>query len=182
MNYVEPIRDMNKLEDILTYLKKTNPRNYIMFLLGLYTGLRISDILKLQVKHIRGKDSIRIREKKTSKFKIIRMNKMLRCELEKYIDGKEEYEYLIANTKDGHAPITRQHAYKIIKDTCNKFGIQNVGTHSLRKTFGYNYYNMTKDVAILQNIFNHSDPSVTLRYIGINQDKISDAYESLKYF
>lgn len=182
MNYVEPIRDNNKLEDILQYLKKTNSRNYMLFCLGLYTGLRISDILKLQVKHIKGKDSIRIREKKTKKNKVIKINKFLKKELENYIEGKEDYEYLIANTKQGLSPITRQHAYHIVKETCEKFGIYNVGTHSLRKTFGYNYYKKTKNIAVLQNIFNHSEPSVTLRYIGINQDTISDAYESINYF
>lgn len=69
MNYVEPIRDNNKLEDILKYLKKNNFRNYILFCLGLYTGLRISDILKLQVKHVKDKDNIRIREKKQRRVK-----------------------------------------------------------------------------------------------------------------
>lgn len=182
MNYVEPIRDNNKLEDILRYLKKINVRNYILFCLGLFTGLRISDILKLQVKHVRGKDSIRIKEKKTKKNKVIKINKFLKRELEAYIEGKEDYEYLIANSKTGIKPITRQQAYKIIRDTCSSFGIENVGTHSLRKTFGYNYYNKTKNIAVLQNIFNHSEPSITLRYIGINQDTISDAYESMSYF
>jgi len=182
VNYVEPIRDNNKLEDILKYLKKNNFRNYILFCLGLYTGLRISDILKLQVKHVKDKDNIRIREKKTKKSKVIKINKFLRKELNDYIEGKEEYEYLIANSKSGINPITRQHAYYIVKETCEKFGIYNVGTHSLRKTFGYNYYNKTKNIAVLQNIFNHSEPSITLRYIGINQDTISDAYESINYF
>lgn len=182
MNYVEPIRDNNKLEDILKYLKKNNFRNYILFCLGLYTGLRISDILRLQVKHVKDRDTIRIREKKTNKNKVIKINKFLKKELNDYIEGKEEHEYLIASSKDGINPITRQHAYNIVKDTCEKFGIYNVGTHSLRKTFGYNYYNKTKNIAVLQNIFNHSEPSVTLRYIGINQDTISDAYESIVYF
>jgi len=48
---------------------------------------------------------------------------------------------------------------------------------SLRKTFGYHFYQETKDVVLLQNIFNHSAPSVTLRYIGINQDIINNAID-----
>jgi len=48
----------------------------------------------------------------------------------------------------------------------------------LRKTFGYHFYQQTKDVALLQELFNHSSPSVTLRYIGINQDKIDQAYDN----
>lgn len=182
MNYVEPIRDKNKLEDILKHLKKTNNRNYILFCIGIYTGLRISDILSLQVKHVKDKETIRLKEKKTGKNKVIKINRFLKKELDIYIEDKEEYEYLICNSKTGIEPITRQHAYKIIKDVCYMFGIENVGTHSLRKTFGYHYYNATKDTAVLQNIFNHSDPSITLRYIGINQDTISDAYESMRYF
>lgn len=49
----------------------------------------------------------------------------------------------------------------------------------MRKTFGYFHYKQYKDVAILQEIFNHSAPSVTLRYIGINQDEIDDSYRKV---
>ena len=52
----------------------------------------------------------------------------------------------------------------------------NVGTHTMRKTFGYHHYQKFKDVAILQKIFNHSSPQVTLRYIGIEQDQIDESY------
>ncbi|MCJ2173246.1 hypothetical protein C7M22_00288 [Bacillus velezensis] len=47
--------------------------------------------------------------------------------------------------------------------------LDNIGTHTLRKTFGYHFYRQTKDVAMLQEIFNHSDQRTTLRYIGINR-------------
>ncbi|GKS12930.1 hypothetical protein YDYSY3_39300 [Paenibacillus chitinolyticus] len=50
-----------------------------------------------------------------------------------------------------------------------------IGTHTLRKTFGYHFYKRYKDVALLQQIFNHSAPSITLRYIGINQDIMDQA-------
>jgi len=45
----------------------------------------------------------------------------------------------------------------------------------MRKTFAYHYYKKTKDIALLMNLFNHSSQSVTLRYIGINQDVINDS-------
>lgn len=53
-----------------------------------------------------------------------------------------------------------------------------VGTHTLRKTFGYWHYKQYKDVAILQDIFNHSAPSITLRYIGINDDVKDNTIEN----
>ncbi|WP_312859663.1 tyrosine-type recombinase/integrase [Peribacillus huizhouensis] len=58
-------------------------------------------------------------------------------------------------------------------------GRDDISTHTMRKTFGYAYYRRTKDLAFLQNIFNHSAPSITKRYIGITQEKID---ESLKDF
>ena len=48
----------------------------------------------------------------------------------------------------------------------------------LRKTFGYHFYQEKKDIALLQTIFNHSTPTVTLRYIGINQDMIDSNLKS----
>lgn len=48
-----------------------------------------------------------------------------------------------------------------------------IGTHTMRKTFGYHYYKRIKDIATLQQIFNHSVPSITKRYIGITQDELT---------
>lgn len=58
--------------------------------------------------------------------------------------------------------------------------MDSIGTHTLRKTFGYHFYQKYKDLALLQELFNHSAPSVTLRYIGINQDMIDDAMREFK--
>ena len=67
--------------------------------------------------------------------------------------------------------------YKIRDEVCNDVGINyKVGTHSLRKTFGYHHYIKFKDIAILQKILNHSSTSITLRYIGIEQDRIDESY------
>ena len=70
-------------------------------------------------------------------------------------------------------------AYYILKTACEAVGLQEkIGTHTLRKTFGYHHYKKFKDVAMLQKIFNHSNPAVTLRYIGIEQDQIDESYEN----
>jgi len=58
--------------------------------------------------------------------------------------------------------------------------MDSIGTHTLRKTFGYHFYQKYKDIALLQELFNHSAPSVTLRYIGINQDMIDVAMKEFK--
>ncbi len=74
----------------------------------------------------------------------------------------------------------RVQVYKILNKVAAKYGLTNIGTHTLRKTFGYWHYQQFKDVALLQKIFGHSDPGVTLRYIGIIQDTMDTTLKSFK--
>ena len=70
-------------------------------------------------------------------------------------------------------------AYYILKEAAKSLHLQEkVGTHTMRKTLGYHHYKKFKDVAMLQKIFNHSTPQITLRYIGIEQDQIDDSYNN----
>ena len=169
MNYVEPIRDRDKIEEIAKYLKNTNTRNYILFAIGIYSGLRISDILKLKVRDVKNRDSVTIRENKTKKLKTFAINKNLKRELKDYCEDRELNDYLIKSRKGSNKPITREQAYNILSEIGAMFGLESIGTHSLRKTFGYHFYIKYKDVVSLQKLFNHTDPSITLRYIGIEQ-------------
>ena len=75
MNTVEPIRDLETVLDIADYLKIKNQRDYVMFMFGIYSGLRISDILKFRVRDVRDKDFISQREKKTRQEKRVPINK-----------------------------------------------------------------------------------------------------------
>ena len=59
----EPIKDKEIVKDIMIALKNESPRNAIMFGLGIYEGLRISDILRLRVEDVRHKWNIQIIEK-----------------------------------------------------------------------------------------------------------------------
>ena len=78
-------------------------------------------------------------------------------------------------------PITRVMAYNIINSACVKCGISdNIGTHTLRKTFGYHHYQQFHDVAILQYLLNHSSPSITLGYIGIAQDNVEATLQNFE--
>lgn len=107
-----------------------------------------------------------------------RLKSTLLATLEDYIKNKHSDEWLFLSQR-GDKPITRIQAYIIINNACYKAGIlTNIGTHTLRKTFGYHFYQETKDVALLQCIFNHSAPSITLCYIGINQDIIDTSLRS----
>lgn len=179
MNFVQPIRDPEQIQQIKEYLKKRSERNFILFVIGINTGLRISDILKLKVEDLKG-SHISMREMKTGKQKRIQITAALRRELKGYMEGMEEYEYLIKSRQGTNRPIGRSMAYKILRSTAAEFDLDEIGTHTLRKTFGYHMYMQTKNIALLMEIFNHTNEKVTLRYIGVNQDVMDKAMSKFK--
>ncbi len=175
MSNVEPIRDLETIKRIKEILKNTNYRDFLLFTLGINSGLRISDLLKLKVKDVKNKDFIEIKEQKTRKYKRFPVQNDLKYIIDKFIKNLNSEEWLFKSRK-GNNHITRIQAYRIIKNVCIQGNIKsNSGTHTLRKTFGYHFYKQTKDIALLQSILNHSSPSVTMRYIGINQDIIDNS-------
>ncbi|MGG0260688.1 site-specific integrase [Bacillus mycoides] len=179
MNFVQPIRDPEQIQQIKEYLKEKNARNYILFVMGINTGLRIGDILKLKVGDVQG-SHISMREMKTGKQKRIQITSSLKRELRWFNEGREIGEYLLRSRKGKNRPIGRSMAYKILKSTAAEFGLNEIGTHTLRKTYGYHMYMQTKNIALLMEIFNHSSEKVTLRYIGVNQDAMDKAMSRFK--
>jgi integrase len=67
-------------------------------------------------------------------------------------------------------------AYRILNDAAQRVGIDAVGTHTLRKTFGYHTYRQTKNLGLVQKLLNHTSSVDTLRYIGIEQEDLDAAY------
>ncbi|MBP0725548.1 site-specific integrase [Bacillus sp. RG28] len=179
MNFVQPIRDQEKVEGLKQYFKNDSERNYLLFIMGINTGLRISDILKLKVGDVKNTHII-LREQKTGKQKWIRITPSLKRELKKLIDERDDQEFLFKSRQGNNKPIGRSMAYKILQKAAGEFKLRDIGTHTLRKTFGYHFYQQTKDVAMLQEIFNHSSPDITLKYIGVNQDGMDKAMMKYK--
>ena len=181
---VQPIRDLAKIEAIKKLLA-SNPRDYMLFVMGINSGLRVSDLLSLKINDVvdskgRTCDCIRLREQKTGKEKQFPINKNAGKAIKGYLDSLDSYEmddYLFKSREGNNKPITRMTAWTILGNAAQTVGItDNIGTHTLRKTFGYHAYQQGTDIALLQQIFNHSAPSITLRYIGITQDDIDNVY------
>ncbi|UOE54927.1 site-specific integrase [Cytobacillus oceanisediminis] len=179
MNFVQPIRDPELIREIKRFLREDSERNYMLFVTGINSGLRISDILQLRVSDAK-KPYFNIIEQKTQKKKRIEMTPGLRKEFKDYIERREDHEFLFKSREGVNKPITRSMAYKILRRAADQVDLDDIGTHTLRKTFGYHFYKQYKNVAILQKIFNHSDPKVTLGYIGIDQDEMDRAMKGFK--
>jgi integrase len=149
-------------------------------MLGINTGLRISDILPIKAGMTRG-EYIDLIEQKTGKAQHIIINDSLRKALDPYIKNLLDNDYLFPSRnkkkKSGlkQQPIDSSMAYKMISKVAHKHGVYEIGTHSLRKTFGYHYYARTKNIALLMDLYNHSEESITKRYLGIKQDTLDEA-------
>ena len=180
LNYTEPIRNKKTIRNILIYLKNKNDRDYMMFLMGIHTGLRISDLLRLRVRDVKDKSHITLIEKKTKNQRKILINKELKMELKDYLQGKSHYEYLFQSREGGNNPISRIRAYQILYELGDIFGLH-ISCHTLRKTFGYIHYKNNNDVVYLMEIFNHATPKITLRYIGVMQDELDRSTADMSF-
>lgn len=189
MREVQPIRDPDLIVEIQNYLKVRNFRNYLLFTMGIHCGLRISDLLSLRAGDVRDQLHINYIAKKTRNRRKRRKERRFIIhpsyydDLMMYIRDMDDDEYLFAsrqkkpNGAKGQ-PISRQMAWRIMADIAERFGLEDIGTHSLRKTWGYHMLmNAPKEqwgyvMALLMEAFGHESQEVTMRYLGLTQDML----------
>ncbi|WP_416149486.1 tyrosine-type recombinase/integrase [Salipaludibacillus sp. HK11] len=181
MNFVQPIRDPYIIEGIKEYLKLRSMRNYLFFCFGIYSGLRVSDLCKLRVSMVKG-THINIKEQKNGNKKKFIIHPKIRQDLENYIEGRRDDEFLFASRQIKKKsqlrgqPIDRSTAYKMLNDAAREFGLKEIGCHTMRKTWGYFLYRQDpNNIALLMQSFGHSKSSTTLLYIGLTQDMLDEA-------
>lgn len=177
MEYVEPIRDKRQIDNMKRYLKERNPRDYLLFTLGINGGLRISDLLELTIEQVRDKDRIKIREEKTNKVRDYPIPGHCKKVIADYLKTTGLTTGPLFPSRKGDKHITRQHAWAIINEAAHAAGIPDdvsIGTHTLRKTFGYWAYKAGHDITRIQKLLNHSSPGITLAYIGITKEELDD--------
>jgi len=184
---VEPIRNKVKIKQMYHYLAGKEPKYGLLFKFGLNTGLRISDILPVKLKDIHNengefRDYFILKENKTGKWREIKINNSLREDIEAYVKDKKLIpdSYLFSSKKGNY--LGRIQAYRVLKEAAEIMGIENFGTHSMRKTWGYWTYKISKyNIGLIMDTFNHSSPNITLRYIGVNQDQKDELYSLVQF-
>lgn len=178
MEFVEAIKDRQKIKEIKEILYTRSKRDYLLFTLGINTGLKISEILIIKKEEIVDFDNnikgfLVFNEKEEIR---IYLNEQVKRAIGAYIEtvpSLSHDDYLF-KSKKGNLPITRQQAYRIINSVAKEVGIESkIGTHTLRKTFGYHAYRGGVAISLLQKIFHHSSRGETMKYIGIQKDEES---------
>ena len=176
---VDPIRSKKDIKAI-TKLLSDNPRDRLLFIMGINNGLRVGDLLKLKVSDVRGLkvgDTLSIREGKTGKQNVLVINKPVYDALKTYLDFKKpaDEDYLFESRK-GKRPLTIQAVNNKVKQWTAAINLKgNYGAHSLRKTWGY-FQRTVYGVGfeLICKRFNHSSPAITMRYLGIEDKEVHD--------
>jgi integrase len=183
MAAAEPIRSKRTVRKMAEYcLKGGSRRNYVLITLGVYTALRISDLLPLtwgsvyDFERKKFKKYLEVTEKKTGKRRAILLNGFILDILKGYFhsllpDKRGAKAHIFTNNRRQAAPISRVQAWKIVRQAAEAVGVEgHISCHSLRKTFGYHAWQKNVPVAVIMDVFNHSSFTVTRRYLGIDQD------------
>ena len=177
---VDPIRKLKDIKSIAEMLK-SSPRNHLLFVMGVNNGLRAGDLLRLKagdVRHLKAGEHITIRESKTGKNNILLVNKTVYKAVRAYITAlkPQDGDYLFKSRKGSNKPVTIQHVNHLMKKWTSAINLKgNFGAHSLRKTFGYiqrTEFGVGFDV--IAKRYNHSNPAVTMRYLGIEDKEVHD--------
>ena len=167
-------------------------RNYRMSLLigcGCMFGLRYSDLSRLTWHNLLGDDKLIVYEQKTGKRREIRINKAFQRHIKdcyKALDIVDPCEPCFIGRFGTILTIQAvNRSFKSIRDRYN-IRVKNFSTHSLRKTFGRRVVEMAgsnSEMALirLSELFQHTSPMVTRRYLGLRQQELGEVYDSLLF-
>lgn len=183
---VDPIRDPKDIRLIKKVLAD-RPRDFALFVLGINTNLRASDLLRIKVgdvRYLKPGEYFTLREKKTSKLRSITINKAVFDAIAHLLEGVGhlvDSDYLFQSRKKQSASggmLTVSYLNSLVKSWCREINLRgNYGAHTLRKTFGYIHRTVFgTDIPTLMEMFNHSSQRQTLAYLGIQPREIKDAY------
>ena len=191
-----PITTTEKVLDMQDYLKYYNYRNYVLFLVGVTTGYRAGDLVKLKVRDI--KEAIRRKEftilegKKKNSKNIREKNRKPRSVelipgvekiLKEYIKDKKDYEYIFQSRKGTNKHIGVQAVSNILKKAGEYFGLHDITAHSMRKTYAYKLYiESGRDIVLVKELLGHSSIEETKKYIGLDREHYHEVSKSLKDF
>lgn len=175
MEFVDPIREIKQIDAMKGILLQHSQRDLLFFVLGINTGIKINELLFLKVEDVwdgtKMKEFLLINNEQGEEKQAYYLNNRVKVVLHTYLgQGEFEHDDYLFKSKKNNQPITRQQAYRIIHNAAVEAGVTgNIGTHTLRKTFGYHALQKGIAISIIMSIYHHQSPAETLRYLGIEK-------------
>ncbi len=176
---VEPIRKEKNIKAILQLLYG-NSRDLLLFTMGINNGIRAGDLLQIKVgdvRYLKPGQVHQIIESKTKKKNMVVINKSVRKALDSFFaqgDHKEDHDYLFKSQKGDNSPLSVQAVHALIKKWTKTINLKgNYGTHTLRKTWGYQQrVKFGVGFDLIAKRYNHTDPKTTMVYLGIEDKEV----------
>jgi integrase len=182
--------EWDQFKSLISKLERDGEYKFcLLIVIGVFTGLRISDLLKLKFSQFSGTDFLYVTETKTKKERRIKINSDLKDIIERVkpkMNIVDDENFIFLN-RYGTKPIDKSYVNVKLKGLLHKYDIHlegNVSSHMFRKTLGNralklnNYSN--ESIILLMELFNHSSPVTTKRYLGVRNSEIESIYDSLK--
>ena len=182
--------EWDQFKSLISKLERDGEYKFCLLIsVGVFTGLRVSDLLQLKFNQFIGTEFLNIIEKKTKKDRRIKINSDLKDIVERIklkMNVIDDDQFIFVN-KYGTKPIDKSYVNVKLKELFKKYDIHlegNVSSHLFRKTLGNralklnNYSN--ESIILLMELFNHSSPITTKRYLGVRNSEIESIYDSLK--
>ena len=173
MQKVQPIKKMCDIEKIKLHLKESNKRNYLLFVIGINTGIKSNQILNLKIRDVVD-DEYKIKEYIGIDNKEYFINEPISQAVKEFLEENEiDLNSYLFESQKSDLPINRSHLYRILNKAVSECNIDiHIGNETLRKTFGYHYYYKTRDVKYLKEIFNKASQKTLFDYLGIASDLV----------
>ena len=173
MKLVKPIKSLEDVNKIKDYLRLKNLRNYLIFVMGINTGIKTCQMLDLRLKDILDNEN-NIRDYISIngiEYDITLNTKKAIKEYILCIPVEENKNSYLFKSNKGDLPINRSHLYRILNDAAKKCEVDlSIGNETLRKTFGYHYYHQIGDLKHLQLVLNQKSVTKLYDYLDIDND------------
>ncbi|MDR2137799.1 MAG: tyrosine-type recombinase/integrase [Synergistaceae bacterium] len=195
MLIVDPIKDIDKIERMKRILQSQSQRNLLLFVMGINTPLRVNDLLQLKVGDVLDEDEnilsvISVCRKKTGKCTQIFLNDTVKEAMEGYPPLQNERDAALfpawevygrqRNSPKNKIPLSRIQVYRIMRGAAEQAGLSKVGAQTLRKTFGYQVFQKTGRLKVVQELLNQDSLSHLTQYIGLKPENPEDMDEAVR--
>lgn len=188
----DPIRSLSDIQAMKNYFHEHSLRNYLLFILGISTGLRGKDLLRLQVRDVVDCNGYVVKELSAYESKTCKMNHPIlnneaQAAVSEYLNSltncnSEDYLFTVSPTNS--TPIKLDTLYHILIRTKKALNLEfNMTVRTLRKTFAYwtikQHYDDPHVMASLQEMLNHDSMLTTLHYSGHTRDNLATMYNDM---
>lgn len=182
--------DWDDFKSLISKLERDGDYKFSLLIsIGVFTGLRISDLLQLRFNQFEETDILTVTEIKTKKQRRIKINQDLKeivARLKSKMNIVDTNQFIFIN-RYGTKPIDKSYVNVKLKEVFKKYNIVlegNASSHLFRKTLGnrvlrLNNYS-SESVILLMELFSHSSPAMTKKYLGIREKEIHDVYDSVR--